>query len=71
MRHLVLQWNNVENLPVLCQCWVSTSTFTVVCPMYWLSTGCRGKTTVDLPVYTNVGRIKLRYVNLKNSYDVT
>ena len=33
----------------------------------------RGKTTVDLPVYcfTNVGRIKFRYVNLKNSYDVT
>ena len=31
----------------------------------------RGKTTVDLPVYCFVGRIKLRYVNLKNSYDVT
>ena len=33
----------------------------------------RGQTTVDLPVYcfTNVGRIKLRYVNLNNSYDVT
>ena len=31
------------------------------------------KTTVDLLVYcfTNVGRIKLRYVNLNDSYDVT
>ena len=33
------------------------------------TTVSRGKTTVDFPVY--VGRIKLRYVNLSNTYEVT
>ena len=39
--------------------------------MFVTSRGVRPQLTFLFIIYTNVGRIKLRYVNLNNSYDVT